>query len=644
MDSPKNQDLRRSPRSVVRKIVNNFKYNWRFLHQNVGELTKGKVVLGYESTRNRFVPETQEPPKIPTEFGSLSGFLSGQVGKMCLNYAWKHSTIRSRIRGDFRGPNTVSQSVAQRHLYSTVKQLLLNPANYMPLKFDSYRSGTDYRIFLRARRQVVYMTRSLIQNKCCDTSYFRDAIKMIINGSNHARYGLTTLIAPVNKAQPPVMPPYKNCAAYLAIKSVLQKLNYQLPEWFNKIDPSRTLLVNGDGHHTTEILNNWIRNKPRNGMRLNHHLKAISRHFDRLGIILPELVKPPIHDLSRAVFNPDKMPDYIMRDIVGVSTPRPPSKCTRKETKAQYPVFVFAAMHEIMRGLLGTGKYIPPTGITFPGGREKDFDYDPSKPSGEIGTRFVSQSVSMHQCMFNHITSFVKAVFKSSRGCYPSDPTITKYQSYSRYKDALRAVSMQEGDYKRGESSWDIKTKISSLSLQFAFFDRDFINSEYNDSYDRILTYSGSFFLEHIKVFGDKNVLSIFTGLQSGKGDMGLSWAVTNFIITSFVIDKYYVANGFVDKREDIVYYIFGDDIILFFLKQNKVIIPKDVSEFYLKRTGFYYMGVRHIVKDSPEHMPDISFLAHQFDIDGNTIMVPARLAKVMFLSRKHLSMKPPSR
>jgi len=523
----------------------------------------------------------------------------------------------------------------QRQMMKSAKHLKVftNVHKRLVLRHKYFGTDSNSELLEKLATQIVFFSSAKLRKSVfsfgrrhkIDLLDVQNAIDIMVGGNSNVRFNSKFAIrCQLENANKPTLPPFVSRSSYDVIKENAPKSGWRLPDWFSAKDPNKAIMVNGCASHTKEILNNWVKTKRKYKFNLKQHCTAIMKHFNWWGLdYLPSFKVDP-GNLKFLTFNPKKKLDDFTNKFVGLGKIPPPRKEGYSPKTVVSPVIIFSHVISNLKTIL-RDRRLPSFGINFPGGREKDDDLAPNLES--LKTRFVAQSITGFQATANFFMLPVKALLKQARGCFPSSYNNSKGQFLSQLALHVKSSAELEGDYKRGEASWGWKNKLVATAFMFSFYD-------YNVITLRSFEFTLDFELEHLKIFGQRLVHELDTGLMSGKGDMGLKWSLQQFFLHSFEYTYFLKKKCGVSNLYDYFPSFFGDDMKHHFSK-NFDIVPSELENWYKTNTGFNLLGVKYR-QNLPGIKNKISFLATYFTESGFPAYMPQRWATICMLCRPY--------
>jgi hypothetical protein len=523
----------------------------------------------------------------------------------------------------------------QRQMMKSAKKfkVFTNVHKRLVLRHKYFGTDTNSKLLDKLATQVVFFSTSRLRKSVfsygrrhnVDLLDVQNAIDIMVGGNSNVRYnGKFAVRCQLENANKPSLPPAVSRYSFNTVKDNAPKSGWKLPDWFSSKDPNKSVMVNGCASHTKEILNNWVKTKKKYRFNLKQHCSAIMKHFNWWGLnYLPSFRVDP-ENLKYLTFNPKKKLDDFTTKFVGLGKLPPPGSKGYSPKTIVSPVIIFSHVISNLKTIL-RDKRLPSFGINFPGGREKDDDLAPNLET--LKTRFVAQSITGFQATANFFMLPVKALLKHAKGCFPSNYNNSKSQFLSQLSLHVKSGAELEGDYKRGEASWGWKNKLVATAFMFSFYD-------YNAITLRAYEFTLDFELECLKIFGQRLIHELDTGLMSGKGDMGLKWSLQQFFLHSFEYTYFLKKKCGVSNLYDYFPSFFGDDMKHHFSKKFDI-EPSELEDWYKNNTGFNLLGVKY-KENLPGIQNKISFLATYFTESGFPAYMPSRWATICLLCRPY--------
>lgn len=589
-------------------ICDKFSYFWKFGFEHLNRLTRKRIMiperLASLHTQNP-IPRYGEAQRFQD---SINCLVRHSKNVKFFNYRQKEMMEVAEARNVF---NNVYKRIVLRHKY--------------------FGTDSNSDLLKKVATQVVFFSNSSLRKRFfsfgqrhnIDQVEIQNAINVIVAGNGNVRFnGKFPVRCQLENTNKPCLPPAIARYSYSTVKTNAIKDGWELPDWFLEKDPNKTIMVNGCASHTKEILNDWIRTKSKYKFNLRQHTSAIMKHFNWWGLsYLPNFRVDP-ENLKYLTFNPSKKLDDFTTKFVGLGKLPPPRKGGYSPKTVISPVVIFSHVIQNLKTIMNN-KRLPSFGINFPGGREKDDDLAPNAET--LKTRFVAQSITGFQATANFFMLPVKALLKHAKGCFPSNYNNSKGQFLSQLALHVNSKSELEGDYKRGEASWGWKNKLVATAFMFSFYHLDSITL-------RAFEFTLDFELECLKIFGQRLIHELDTGLMSGKGDMGLKWSLQQFFLHSFEYTYFLKKKCGVNSLDEYFPSFFGDDMKHHFSKAIDI-IPSELEEWYRTNTGFNLLGVKY-KENLPGISNKVSFLATHFTDSGFPSYMPSRWATICLLCR----------
>jgi len=591
-------------------MCDRFSMYWKYGYENLNRLTRKRIMMPsrlLDSHRVDPVPRAGERERFES---ALNLVLSEDLQEAKMNF--RQQEMYRLCRRD-KAFESVYKRIVLRHNYfgTDANSHLLLKAAQMTVFFSSAKCRNS--VFKFGGRHKI------------DPLDLQNAIDIIVGGNRNVRFnGKFPVRCQLEATNKPSRPPFISRTCYDTVETNSRRNNWEPPKHFTGSNPNKVLLVNGCADHTKDILNSWIRNKKKYRFNLRQHCSAIMKHFNWWGLkFIPSFRVDP-SNLKYLTFNPSKKLDDFTTKFVGMGRLPKPRKEGYSPSTVISPVMIFSHVVDNLKRIIHN-KRLPSFGINFPGGREKDDDLVPNAET--LKTRFVAQSITGFQATANFFMLPIKALLKQARGCFPSSYNNSKSQFLSQLALHCRSKSELEGDYKRGEASWGWKNKLVATAFMFSFYHSSPITL-------RAFEFTLDFELECLKLFGQRLIHELDTGLMSGKGDMGLKWSLQQFFLHSFEYTYFLKKNCGVKNMGEYFPSFFGDDMKHHFSSEVKV-KPRKLEKWYSTNTGFNLLGVKH-KRNLPGISNKISFLATYFTESGFPAYMPARWATICLLCRPY--------